>query len=194
MRQEFNGTAQGQFSSRDIINIHPSSSNNTPDDELLLPAQRQRLHQLLDNIIAVSGESKKDLWRAVHAHIDVPNINGITTKKYHKAETYLLQRLAEAKLAKECRRLVSEILQLTVDATEERDRFCLKKFGTKTLNDLSREQLQVAFDHFDRDELRHCQPKPVQPKSVDWQELIKTHPRVFIGVFLLGFLTSFLFR
>ncbi|MEI7408745.1 hypothetical protein [Pectobacterium aroidearum] len=194
MRQEFNGTAQGQFSSRDIINIHPPSGENPTDDESLLPAQRHRLHQLLDDLVTASGEPKKDLWRAVHAHIDVHSINGITTKKYHKAETYLRHRLAEAKLAKECRRLVSEILRLTVDTATERDRFCLKKFGTKTLNDLSREQLQVAFDHFDRDELRQRQPNPTQPKAVDWQELIKARPKVFIGIFFLGFFTSFLFR
>ncbi|EHD22628.1 MULTISPECIES: hypothetical protein [Brenneria] len=194
MRQEFNGTAQGQFSSRDIINIHTPPSDMASDDEPLLQAQRQRLHQLLDDIIAVSGESKKDLWRAVHAHIDVPSIHNITTRKYHKAEEYLLQRLADAKQARECRRLVGEILRLTTDKVMERDRFCLRRFGTKTLNDLSREQLQIAFDHFDGDELPHCQPEPIQAKQVDWQELIKTHPKVFIGVFLLGFFTSFLFR
>ncbi|MCV9878840.1 hypothetical protein [Brenneria izbisi] len=192
MRQEFNGTAQGQFSSRDIINIHLPM--NIADDEPLLLAQRQRLHQLLDDIIAVSGESKKNLWRAVHAHIDVHNIHGITTRKYHKAEAYLLQRLVEAKLARECRRLVAEILRLTADKVRERNRFCLRKFGTKTLNDLSREQLQVAFDHFDRDELPLCHPESAPSKPLDCQELIKTYPKIFIGVFLLGFLSSFLFK
>ncbi|WP_407339988.1 hypothetical protein [Dickeya ananatis] len=53
MHQEFNGTANGQFSARDIINIH-HQNEPVSEDEQLLPAQRQRLHQLLDEISAIS--------------------------------------------------------------------------------------------------------------------------------------------
>lgn len=188
MRQEFHGTAQGQFSSRDIINIHNLSQKNH-DDKPLLVSQRQRLHQLLDDIVAISGKSKKDLWIEVHAHIDVHGIHDITTRKYHQAEEYLLARQAEAKNVRECKRLVGEILRITVNS-KARDRFCLRKFGTKTLNDLSREQLQTIFDYFARDD----DFSQKQQKIISWIDILKNYPKLFICVFLLGFLLSFLIR
>ncbi|QYM95041.1 hypothetical protein FGI04_03235 [Dickeya ananatis] len=193
MHQEFNGTANGQFSARDIINIH-HQNEPVSEDEQLLPAQRQRLHQLLDEISAISGEAKKDLWRAVHAHIDVRSVHFITTQKFHKAEIYLEKRLADAKQARECKRLVAEILRLTAEnKSVARDRFCLRTFGTKMLNDLSREQLQAVFNFFDNEPSPHYQERAIQ-LGAPWQKVVMSYPKLFIVIFLAGFFSSFLFR
>ncbi|WP_263063022.1 hypothetical protein [Dickeya dadantii] len=193
MHQEFNGTASGQFSARDIINIH-HPKEPVAEDEQLLPAQRQRLHQLLDEISAISGEAKKDLWRAVHAHIDVRSVHFITTQKFHKAEIYLEKRLADAKLARECKRLVAEILRLTAaNKSAERDRFCLRTFGTKMLNDLSREQLQAVFNFFDNEPTSRSHESELK-KNAHWQDIVIAYPKLFLVFFLAGFVVSFVFR
>ncbi|AJC68420.1 MULTISPECIES: hypothetical protein [Dickeya] len=193
MHQEFNGTASGQFSARDIINIH-HPNEPVAEDEQLLPAQRQRLHQLLDEISAISGEAKKDLWRAVHAHIDVRSVHFITTQKFHKAEIYLEKRLADAKLARECKRLVAEILRLTAaNKSAERDRFCLRTFGTKMLNDLSREQLQAVFNFFDNEPASRSRESELK-KNAHWQDIVIAYPKLFLVFFLAGFVVSFVFR
>lgn len=200
MQQQFNGTAQGQFSSRNIINIYPPISlfEKKNSDEGLLPAQQRRLHELLNEIAAISGGSKKDLWLDVHAHTDVRSLSEITVKKYHRAEVFLQKKLKEVQNTRECRRLISEILRTTsenINITErDRDRYCLKMYGTSVLKNLSRGQLQKVFRYVDSDQQQQVQTIQLVQQKISWQTLIKKHPVFFFCTLLLGFCLSFLFK
>lgn len=178
-QQDVKGDVSGHVVGGDFsVNHHHYSSE--PSTEPMLPAQKQHIHHLIDELEAISGKDKPVLWQMIHARVDVKTINQITTKKYHIAAAFLDEKIAEARAIKDRKQLLSRLLRLTEHKSAERDSFCLRNFGTTTLTSLNGEQLITVYQHFDND----CSVS--LPSQINWSLLLKDHPVYVFTIFFIG--------
>lgn len=177
-QQDVNGDVSGHVVGGDFnINYHQYPREHPT--EPMLPAQKQHIHQLVDELEALSGKDKPVLWQMIHARVDVKTINQITTKKYHIAAAFLEEKIASARAVKDRKQLISRVLRITEDKAAERDVFCLSNFGSTTLNSLDAEQLVAIYRHFSRTDQPVTQP-------MTWQILLKEHGALVFIVFFTG--------
>lgn len=171
------GGDNNRIAGRDFHEHHyiPSEEAAAP----MLPAQKQHIHELIDEYAVISGKEKSHAWKLIHAKVDVCSISQITTKKYHQAVEFLEEKIASARAVKDRKQLISRVLKITEGKTAERDVFCLSNFGSTTLNSLDAEQLVAIYRHFSRTDQPVTQP-------MTWQILLKEHGALVFIVFFTG--------
>ncbi|MBE8614791.1 hypothetical protein CYG68_20915 [Morganella morganii] len=147
-KQTVNGDV-GNVVSGDVT-IHNYSAEVSPAAKQPISLlQKRDLHRLMDELV-VLGESKRELWLVIHTKRNTKTVNEMTAADYHCAVEILQERALRIRNLKDCNILVSKIMTLT-DPTYrlDRDRYCLKHFGTTHLKGLDKEQLQEIFGYFD---------------------------------------------
>lgn len=139
----------GNVVSGDVTIHNYTAEASSPTQQPISLLQKRDLHKLMDEFVD-AGESKRELWLLLHTRLDTTTVNEMTSADYHLA-VEILQDLAQRnKYSKDCNALISKIISLT-DPTHrvDRDRYCLKHFGTTHLKGLDKEQLQGVFGYFD---------------------------------------------
>lgn len=147
-KQTVNGDV-GNVVSGDVT-IHNYSADASPSAQQPISSlQKWDLHRLMDELVAL-GESKRELWLVIHTKLNTKTVNEMTAADYHCAVDILQEYAQRIKNLKDRNLLVSKIMALTdPDYRLDRDRYCLKHFGTTHLKGLDKEQLQAVFGYFD---------------------------------------------
>lgn len=179
------GGDNNRIAGRDFHEHHyiPSEEPAVP----MLPAQKQRIHELIDEYAVISGKEKSHAWKLIHAKVDVCSVNQITTKKYHQAVEFLEENIASARAVKDRKQLISRVLRITEDKTAERDVFCLSHFGSTTLNSLDAEQLVTIYRHFSG-----ANQPPHRP--ITWEVLIKERGGMVFLIFFAGVIAGMILK
>ncbi|EJY9555669.1 hypothetical protein OHS49_000808 [Salmonella enterica] len=147
-KQTVNGDV-GNVVSGDVT-IHNYSGEVTPAAQQPMSLlQKSALHRLMDELVD-AGESKRELWIMLHARLNTTTVSEMTAADYHQAVEILEESARRIKYLKDSNILISKIMGLTDPAYRvDRDRYCLKHFGTTHLKGLDKEQLQGVFGYFD---------------------------------------------
>ncbi|HIA4108982.1 TPA: hypothetical protein ACWQDP_004310 [Escherichia coli] len=161
-KQTVNGDV-GNVVSGDVT-IHNYSADILPSAQQPISLlQKRDLHRLMDELVDL-GESKRELWMTIHTKLNTKTVNEMTAADYHGAVEILQRYAQQIQNMKDCNLLVSKIMALTDPGYRlDRDRYCLKHFGTTHLKGLDKEQLQAVFGYFDdllniRDESKTLSP------------------------------------
>ncbi|MGL4486489.1 MAG: hypothetical protein ACRCUG_05795 [Yersinia sp. (in: enterobacteria)] len=141
--------------------------------------QKRDLHRLMDELVE-AGESKREMWLMIHTRLNTTTVKEMTTSDYHSAVEILKECAQKIKNLKDRNMLVAKIISITDSMYRiDRDRYCLKHFGTTHLKGLDKEQLQEVFGHFD-DLLNACDEGQVlpSPQPVKFKTLANIKPYI----------------
>lgn len=132
------------------VTIHNYSVEASPATQLPISLlQKRDLHRLMDGLVSL-GESKRELWLMIHTKLNTKTVSEMTAADYHSAVEILQEYAQQIQNLKDRNILVGKIMILTEQAYRlDRDRYCLKHFGTTHLKGLDKEQLQLIFGYFD---------------------------------------------
>lgn len=147
-KQTVNGDVGNVVSGDVTIHNYTAGVSHTAQQPISL-LQKRDLHRLMDELVD-AGESKRELWLVLHTKLNTKTVNEMTAADYHCAVEILQEHAQRVKDQKDCNTLVSKIMAITDPAYRlDRDRYCLKHFGTTHLKGLDKEQLQSVFGYFD---------------------------------------------
>lgn len=149
-KQTVNGDV-GNVVSGDVTihNYSAEASSPAAAQQPISSLQKRDLHRLMDELVD-AGESKRELWLMIHTKLNTTTVNEMTAADYHNAVVILQEQASRRKYLKDCNTLISKIITITEPTYRvDRDRYCLKHFGTTLLKGLDKEQLQGVFGHFD---------------------------------------------
>lgn len=147
-KQTVNGDV-GNVVSGDVTIHHYSADVSPSAQQPISLLQKRDLHRLMDELVE-AGESKRELWLMIHTKLNTSTVNEMTTADYHCAVEILQEYAQRIQNLKDRNLLVSKIMTLTDPTFRlDRDRYCLKHFGTTHLKGLDKEQLQEIFGYFD---------------------------------------------
>lgn len=143
-KQTVNGDV-GNVVSGDVT-IHNYSADILPSAQQPISLlQKRDLHRLMDELVDL-GESKRELWMTIHTKLNTKTVNEMTAADYHGAVEILQRYAQQIQNMKDCNLLVSKIMALTDPGYRlDRDRYCLKHFGTTHLKGLDKEQLRLCL-------------------------------------------------
>ncbi|EPF5112894.1 hypothetical protein ACSSTX_001742 [Yersinia enterocolitica] len=189
-------TKINQFIGRDLVNI---SIPYLPDnDRSLVPAQRQQLNQLINEIIETAHTEEFSIWQKVQAEIGVSSIEEMTVRHYQAAYIYLLV-LRDRYCEKETNKSLIHLLLKNTQQESERQqliRYCHILFGSGRLTELTRLQLQQALSWLDEkkyiETTYSTASAEVFKKRLSWLQLLRYYPIFTGGIFTTGFLIGFL--
>ncbi|EIX9524184.1 TPA: hypothetical protein M4232_005212 [Klebsiella pneumoniae] len=178
-----------KFDGRHTINIAIPSEKH--DERPLVKAQRKELNTLVATVSAICGGEAYEIWQKVHAEIGVSSIDEMTANQYQTAISFLQAMIGRGKDKDASKALVSLLLRNSEDGElrQKLIRYCHVNFGTGRLNDLTRAQLQMALSWLD-------QQTQINPSSqgdsissqFSFTTLLKSYPKEFIAVFVVGLL------
>ena len=147
-KQTVNGDVGNVVSGDVTIHNYTAGVSHAAQQPISL-LQKRDLHRLMDEFVD-AGESKRELWLVLHTKLHTKTVNEMTAADYHCAVKILQKYAQRVKVQKDCNTLVSKIMTITNPAYRlDRDRYCLKHFGTTHLKGLDKEQLQSVFGYFD---------------------------------------------
>ncbi|KFK92773.1 MULTISPECIES: hypothetical protein [unclassified Serratia (in: enterobacteria)] len=195
LKQTVNGDVGNVVSGDVTINNYAGDISSTAQQPISL-LQKRDLHKLMDELVE-AGESKREMWLMLHTKLNTTTVNEMTAADYHCAVGILQECARRIKYLKDCNILVAKIISITGQEYRiERDRYCLKRFGTTHLKGMTKEQLQEIFGYFD-DLLNNCEYGRTEPlqqgaatepikatlstKTALWSGVVITIVAVFAG-------------
>ncbi|AVX39782.1 hypothetical protein [Yersinia massiliensis] len=185
-KQTVNGDV-GNVVSGDVTINNYSGEVSTATQQPISLLQKRDLHRLMDELVD-AGESKREMWLLLHTRLNTTTVNEMTAADYHGAVEILQGYAQRIKYLKDCNILVAKVISITDPAyRKDRDRYCLKHFGTTHLKGMSKEQLQEIFGYFDEllDVCDDCEvlplPKDTVPQPAKTTVLTKRKPLVILG-------------
>ncbi|EPE4171234.1 hypothetical protein ACSILQ_000652 [Yersinia enterocolitica] len=189
-------TKINQFIGRDLVNI---SIPYLPDnDGPLVPAQRQQLNQLINEIIETSHTEEFSIWQKFQAEVGVSGIEEMTVSHYQTAYNYLLA-LRDRYCEKEVNKSLIHLLLKNTQQESERQqliRYCQILFGSGRLTELTRLQLQQALLWLDEKKYIEATystaTEEAFKKRLSWLQLFRYYPIFTGGIFTTGFLIGFI--
>lgn len=147
-KQIVNGNVGNVVSGDVTIHNYPDEASTSALQPISL-LQKRDIHRLMDELVD-AGENKREMWLLLHTKLSTTTVNEMTSADYHQAVAILQEHAQRLRYAKDCNILVSKIMGLTDQTYRvDRDRYCLKHFGTTHLKGLDKEQLQGVFGYFD---------------------------------------------
>lgn len=183
-----------KFDGRHTINI--AIPSDTRDERPLVRAQRKELNALVAIVSDSYGNEAYEIWQKVHAEIGVSSIEEMTVNQYQTAISFLQSMVERTKDKDASKALVSLLLRNSEDSElrQKLIRYCHVNFGTGRLNDLTRNQLQMCISWLDQQTQDIPPPPPNENhSSVGVTTLLRTHPKEFIVIFIIGFLLGSIF-
>ncbi|MBW5846037.1 hypothetical protein [Yersinia enterocolitica] len=189
-------TKINQFIGRDLVNI---SIPYLPDnDGPLVPAQRQQLNQLINEIIETGHTEEFSIWPKFQAEVGVSGIEEMTVSHYQTAYNYLLA-LRDRYCEKEVNKSLIHLLLKNTQQESERQqliRYCQILFGSGRLTELTRLQLQQALLWLDEKKYIEATystaTEEAFKKRLSWLQLFRYYPIFTGGIFTTGFLIGFI--
>ncbi|EKN6298177.1 hypothetical protein DVQ54_25330 [Yersinia enterocolitica] len=189
-------TKINQFIGRDLVNI---SIPYLPDnDGPLVPAQRQQLNQLINEIIETGHTEEFSIWQKFQAEVGVSGIEEMTVSHYQTAYNYLLA-LRDRYCEKEVNKSLIHLLLKNTQQESERQqliRYCQILFGSGRLTELTRLQLQQALLWLDEKKYIEATystaTEEAFKKRLSWLQLFRYYPIFTGGIFTTGFLIGFI--
>ncbi|EKN4763371.1 hypothetical protein ACXKU5_001407 [Yersinia enterocolitica] len=189
-------TKINQFVGRDLVNI---SIPYLPDnDGPLVPAQRQQLNQLINEIIETGHTEEFSIWQKFQAEVGVSGIEEMTVSHYQTAYNYLLA-LRDRYCEKEVNKSLIHLLLKNTQQESERQqliRYCQILFGSGRLTELTRLQLQQALLWLDEKKYIEATystaTEEAFKKRLSWLQLFRYYPIFTGGIFTTGFLIGFI--
>ncbi|HHH0063449.1 TPA: hypothetical protein ACPZCG_000369 [Yersinia enterocolitica] len=189
-------TKINQFIGRDLVNI---SIPYLPDnDGPLVPAQRQQLNQLINEIIEAGHTEEFSIWQKFQAEVGVSGIEEMTVSHYQTAYNYLLA-LRDRYCEKEVNKSLIHLLLKNTQQESERQqliRYCQILFGSGRLTELTRLQLQQALLWLDEKKYIEATystaTEEAFKKRLSWLQLFRYYPIFTGGIFTTGFLIGFI--
>lgn len=183
-KQTVNGDV-GNVVSGDVTIYNYSADVPSAAHQAISLLQKRDLHRLMDELVA-QGESKRELWLTIHTKLNTNTVNEMTAADYHCAVEILQEYAKRIQNLKDRNLLVSKIMVLTDPSYRlDRDRYCLKHFGTTHLKGLDKEQLQSVFGYFDdllnvRSDENHVSLAPHDAELSPPQLASKTNHKNFV--------------
>lgn len=177
-----------QFDGRHTINV--SLPEKEEDKRPHVKAQRKELNNLVSAIAEAGEDEAFTVWQKVHAEIGVSSIGDMTVNQYRTAVSFLQAMLDRCKEKDTSKALVSLLLRNSQDSEirQKLIRYCHINFGTGRLNDLTRPQLQLALSWLDQQSQEtHQLPQKPTSERLNIFELLRTHPKEFGFIFVIGF-------
>lgn len=180
-----------KFDGRHTINIAiPSDAH---DERPLVKAQRKELNALVAEVSETSNSEAYEVWQKVHAEIGVSSIEEMTVNQYQTAISYLQAMVERCKEKDASKALVSLLLRNSEDSElrQKLIHYCHVNFGTGRLNDLTRNQLQMALLWLDQ---QNHSVLPISKSSgeefsrLGFVALLQRHPKEIGLTFLVGFI------
>lgn len=171
--QHFNGQVE-QVAAGDIKNFIEAPKPEQP--ALLSSAQRQALHNLVEEISKECERDPRFIWReVVHARVGVESVSEILREDFHDAQDALVCYRDNHRRQANIRLMVARITNLTKEKGiySERDAWCLRQFGEKHLNDMGTEQLRLVLafvEDFQSSPVEE-QPEPAVAVATEPREL-----------------------
>ncbi len=179
------------FDGRHTVNIAIPSEKE--EKRPLVKAQRKELNALVAAIAEAGNDEAFVIWQKVHAEVGVSSIEDMTVNQYQTALSFLQAILDRCKEKDASKALVSLLLRNSEDndIRQKLIRYCHINFGTGRLNDLTRNQLQLALSWLDQPSQETHQP-PRNPTSerLNIVELLRAHPKEFGFIFAVGFVVG----
>ncbi|MCS2168176.1 hypothetical protein [Scandinavium manionii] len=179
------------FDGRHTVNIAIPSEKE--EKRPLVKAQRKELNALVAAIAEAGNDEAFIIWQKVHAEVGVTCIDDMTVNQYRTALSFLQAMLDRCKEKDASKALVSLLLRNSedTDTRQKLIRYCHINFGTGRLNDLTRNQLQLALSWLDQQSQETSQPSHA-PTS-EWSsitELLRAHPKEFSFIFAMGLIAG----
>ncbi|AIJ10573.1 MULTISPECIES: hypothetical protein [Edwardsiella] len=122
---------------------------SAPQSDLrpLVPAQRMRLNQLVQQITDCGYDMGMTVWQKVYAELGVNGVDELTVSHYPAARGYLQILLKRAR-DKSADKALIRLLQMRATTPIRRrqlQRYCHIQFGSSYLHELNRSQLRQAL-------------------------------------------------
>ncbi|MFT2791776.1 hypothetical protein ACMV5I_17140 [Serratia sp. T13T92] len=185
-KQTVNGDVGNVVSGDVTINNYSGEVSSVSQQPISL-LQKRDLHRLMDELVE-AGESKREMWLMLHTRLNTTTVNEMTAADYHCAVEIIQGYAQRIKYLKDCNILVAKVISITDPAYRmDRDRYCLKRFGTTHLKGMSKEQLQEIFGYFDDllnaydDSKVLPLPQDRVPQPVQTTSISKRKPLVILG-------------
>lgn len=142
--QQFNGQVE-QVAAGDIKNFIEAPH---VEQRFISSAQRQALNTLVAELAQEHEVEARVLWReVVHASVGVESIGEIPRDSFKVAEGALYswrdQRREQANIKQMLERILSATTEKGIET--ERDSWCLRQFGERYLNSMTKDQLRQVL-------------------------------------------------
>lgn len=165
--QQFHGQVE-QVAAGDIKNFIEAPQ---VEQRLISSSQRQALNALVAEIAQEHEVEARMLWReVVHPSVGVESIGEIPRESFKTAEGALHSWRDHRREQANIKQMVARVLATTSDKgiEEARDSWCLRQFGERYLNSMSKDQLRQV--------LAFVEDYQVQPEVVVAAPLVGDRP------------------